>query len=170
METNELLEVGKKLIENWTESSNSPEEYRLDFWVKPENLNRVVQQLVENRWGYLITITGMDIPPVMNDENVESQPGMLEALYHFANDAAIITFRVKVPYTNPKIDSICNLIPSATIYEREVIELFGFDLINTPSTERLVLPDSWPKGVYPSRKSFTALPNQETENKELTNE
>lgn len=170
METNELLEVGNNLIENWIETSNTPEENRLDVWLFPENLKKMVQQLVENHWGYLITITGMDIPPVMIDENIEDQPGQLEAMYHFANEAAIITLRVKVPYSNPKIDSICDLIPSATIYEREIIELFGFDIVNTPTTDRLVLPDSWPEGVYPLRKSFTSLPNQETENKEQTNE
>jgi len=62
------------------------------------------------------------------------------------------------------------LIPSATIYEREAIELFGFDLVNTPSTDRLVLPDSWPDGVYPMRKSFTSLQPEEIEKKEPSNE
>lgn len=170
METIKLLESGKLFLEKWIESSSSPDEYRLDICVLSENIKPVVQSLVENRWGYLITITGLDIPPVYDQDNNEIQPGQLEALYHFANDAAIITIRVKVPYSNPQIDSICDLIPSATIYEREVIELFGFDLLNTPNSEKLILPDSWPEGVYPLRKSFTNLQDLETSKKEKSND
>ena len=170
METNEVLEKCQELLSDYIQSSNIPEENRLDIWVNPENLLNVIQTLVDLRWGYLMTITGMDVPPVLDQENVEVQPGYLEALYHFANEADVLTIRVKVPYSNPQIESICSLIPSATIYEREAIELFGFDLVNTPSTDRLVLPDSWPEGVYPLRKSFTSLPHEEIEKKEPSNE
>lgn len=170
MENNELLDKGKELFEDYIESSNFPEDNRLDIWVKPENLKKAIQALVENRWGYLITITGMDVPPVIDQDNIETQPGFIEAMYHFASDATVLTIRVKVPYSNPQIDSICDLIPSATIYEREAIELFGFDIVNTPSTDRLVLPDSWPEGVYPMRKSFSSLPNDKLEKQEATNE
>lgn len=170
METIKFLESGKLFLEKWIESSSSPDENRLDICILPENVKPVVQSLVENRWGYLITITGLDIPPLNDQENNEIQPGQLEALYHFANDAAIITIRVKVPYSKPQLDSICDLIPSATIYEREVIELFGFDLLNTPSTEKLILPDSWPDGIYPLRKSFTNLQDLDTSKKEKSND
>jgi len=170
MESTNFLESGKQILEKWIETSHTPDDNRLDIWVSPENLKPAVQILVENHWGYLITITGLDIPAVYDQENVEIQPGQLEALYHFANDAAIITIRVKVPYSKPQIDSICDLIPSATIYEREVIELFGFDLLNTPNTEKLILPDSWPDGVYPLRKSFTNLQDLVTSKKEQSND
>ncbi len=170
METNEVLEKCKEFLEKYIESSNYPEDNRLDIWVNPENITYVIEALIDQRWGYLMTITGVDVPPVVDQENVEIQPGCLEALYHFANEADVLTIRVKVPYSNPQIESICSLIPSATIYEREAIELFGFDLVNTPSTDRLVLPDSWPEGVYPMRKSFTSLQPEEIKKKEPSNE
>lgn len=170
MEAINLLESGKIILEKWIERSQTTDENRLDIWISTENLKPAVQSLVENHWGYLITITGLDVPPVHDKENNELQPGQLEALYHFANDADIITIRVKVPYSKPQIDSICDIIPSATIYEREVIELFGFDLLNTPNTEKLILPDSWPDGVYPLRKSFTNLNDLETSIKEQSND
>jgi Ni,Fe-hydrogenase III component G len=50
------------------------------------------------------------------------------------------------------------------------MELFGFDLLNTPNTEKLVLPDSWPEGVYPLRKSFTNLQDLESTTKEQPND
>jgi Ni,Fe-hydrogenase III component G len=170
MEAINLLESGKLILEKWIERSQTTDENRLDIWISTANLKPAVQSLVEIRWGYLITITGLDIPPVHDQDNNELQPGQLEALYHFANDADIITIRVKVPYSKPQIDSICEIIPSATIYEREVIELFGFDLLNTPNTEKLILPDSWPEGVYPLRKSFTNLQDLVTSNKEQSND
>jgi Ni,Fe-hydrogenase III component G len=170
METIKFLESGKLILEKWIERSQTTDENRLDIWISTANLKPAVQSLVEIRWGYLITITGLDIPPVRDQDNNELQPGQLEALYHFANDADIITIRVKVPYSKPQIDSICEIIPSATIYEREVIELFGFDLLNTPNTEKLILPDSWPEGVYPLRKSFTNLQDLVTSNKEQSND
>ena len=82
---------------------------------------------------------------------------MLEALYHFCQGAAITTLRVSAPYSNPHIPSVCSLIPSATLYERELMELFGFVCDNTTDPTRLVLPDDWPDGVYPLRKSFTGF-------------
>ena len=170
MEAINLLESGRLILEKWIERSQTTDENRLDIWISTANLKPAVQSLVEIRWGYLITITGLDIPPVHDQDNNELQPGQLEALYHFANDADIITIRVKVPYSKPQIDSICDIIPSATIYEREVIELFGFDLLNTPNTEKLILPDSWPEGVYPLRKSFTQLQDLETQKKEQSND
>jgi Ni,Fe-hydrogenase III component G len=30
-------------------------------------------------------------------------------------------------------------------------------VLGTPNTDRLVLSDDWPKGVYPLRKDFTGL-------------
>lgn len=170
MEAINLLESGKIILEKWIERSQTTDENHLDIWISTENLKPAVKSLVENHWGYLITITGLDIPPVNDHDKNEIQPGQLEALYHFANDADIITIRVKVPYSKPQIDSICDIIPSATIYEREVIELFGFDLLNTPNTEKLILPDSWPEGVYPLRKSFTNLQDLETSKKEQSND
>ena len=35
--------------------------------------------------------------------------------------------------------------------------MFGVDLLGTPDSDHLLLPDEWPNGVYPLRKSFTGL-------------
>jgi Ni,Fe-hydrogenase III component G len=41
------------------------------------------------------------------------------------------------------------------------MELFGVEIVGTPDTDRLVLPDDWPHGVYPLRKSFTGFDSEE---------
>jgi len=153
----ELLTQGKELITDYELSSVNPETNRLDVNIASKNLKSAVSSLVENQWGYLITITGMDHPQKFDDAGILQSDGRIEALYHFANGAAIITLRISVEYSNPKIDSICEIIPSASLYERELIELFGFDIFDTPDSSHLVLPDIWPENTYPLRKSFTGL-------------
>jgi Ni,Fe-hydrogenase III component G len=162
------LENGKNLLVNWIEETNTPEENRLDVWVSPENFKAAIKALVDAAWGYLITITGKDQPPVLDEKGIEQEPGKIIGLYHFAQEAAVLSICVKVPYDDPKLESICDLIPSATIYEREFMELFGVDLVDTPDRERLVLPDHWPEGVYPLRKNFKGMTEEEKLGKELS--
>jgi Ni,Fe-hydrogenase III component G len=69
----------------------------------------------------------------------------------------VATIRVPLEYKKARVDSICDIIPSATLYEREAAELLGIEFSGTPSTEHLLLPDDWPTGVYPLRKTFTGL-------------
>ncbi len=168
MDTLTRLENGKALVADWIVETQTPEENRLDVWVSPQHLKSAVAALVNDQWGYLMTITGKDQPPVLDEEGKPITPGMIIGLYHFAQEAAVLSICVKVPYEDPKLDSICELIPSATIYEREFMELFGVDLVDTPDRERLVLPDVWPEGVYPLRKDFKAMSEEEKLGKELS--
>ena len=63
-----------------------------------------------------------------------------------------------MPYDAARVPSVCGLVPAATLYERELGEMFGVTVEGTPVTDHLLLPDSWPQGVYPLRKSFSGLP------------
>ncbi len=166
--TTQALEQVKALLEPWAEQVDIPEEHRLDVTIKRENLLAAFCAMVENRWGYLATITALDRPPQppkpakKGEEEAEEQPqempeGSLEVLYHLCEGAAVCTLRVSVPYSDAVLPTICDVYPAATLDEREQMELFGVVFAGTPSTERLVLPDEWPDGVYPLRKSFTGL-------------
>ena len=151
------IELAIKYLEPFINSSTNPKEQHLDIFIDPENLKEAVKALVDQRWGYLIAITGLDIAPLVDENGDPTKEGEIEGLYHFANGPVVLTLRVKVPYSNPRLDSICELIPSATLYEREFIELFGVELTGTPDQSHLILPDCWPEDVYPLRKSFTGL-------------
>ncbi len=155
--TEELLTIGHELIKDFVLTSKYPEPNRLDVWIEASNLKAAVSTIIENHWGYLITITGMDQSPKIDDAGNQISEGKIEGLYPFANQDAILTLRTTVDYENPKFDSICEIIPSATIYEREFIELFGVEIVSTPDISHLVLPDVWPENTYPLRKSFTGL-------------
>lgn len=166
----ELLQSAKEVLQLWIESESTPENNRLDVVIKPNDIKNCVKALVVARWGYLSAITAMDRPEYSIDEATKvkvviPEKGNIEVLYHFCEGPAIVTLRAMLPYAQVRIDSICEIIPSATLYEREAGELLGIDFVGTPTTEHLLLPDNWPANVYPLRKAFTGLEKKKVEEK-----
>lgn len=130
----------------------------MDVVIEVQDLVPAVEELIKKKWGYLVAITGFDwIPKPPAEGEAPSGEGHLEALYHFAFGPEITTLRVKLPYENPMIPTICQLIPAASLFERELQELMGITVENTPNPDRLILPEDWPDGVYPLRKAFTGF-------------
>ena len=81
----------------------------------------------------------------------------IEVLYHFSYDpsAVIVTVRAMLKdKDNPHIDTITGVTKSAWWIEREIHELFGVEFDGNHDFRPLLLPDDWPKGVYPLRKNF----------------
>jgi Ni,Fe-hydrogenase III component G len=155
METEKLFTIAEALLKPWAKEYKRPDENRLDVYLSRDDLLESVKELTQARWGYLSAISGVDIVPP--DTEGEKQEGHLEVLYHFCNSAAVLSLRIDVPYSDAQVSSVCGIIPSATIYERELIELFGITVVDTPVPDHLLLPDDWPDGVYPLRKSFTGF-------------
>jgi len=151
MDTPELLQTAQSLLAPWTQKVVAPEPNRLDIYLVSENLVEAVRTIFSSGGWHLSAITGMDVPQSTDEE------GEIEILYHFCCDAAIVTLRVLVPYGLPEVPTVCGVIPSANLYERELIEMFGVIVDGTPNREKLLLPDDWPDYVYPLRKSFKGL-------------
>lgn len=145
METDTCLQTAAELLAPWAQETIEPEPGRVDVVVAPGDLVAAAHALMDARWGYLTAITGLD--PGEED-------GRLEALYHFACGAALVTLRVRVPRERPAVPSLIDVIPSVSFYERELMEMFGIVVEGTPNTDRLFLPEDWPDGVYPLRKDF----------------
>lgn len=169
MDTADLLLTAEELVAPYSQVVTNPERNRMDIVVSADKLTQAVSALLAAHWGYLAAITGLDYPGLSPAESDEKQwrrlteesdlasghhEGHIEALYHFNNMDATLTLRVLLRYNHPILPTLCDLIPSATLYERELIEMFGVTITGTPSTERLLLPDDWPDGVFPLRKSF----------------
>ena len=152
MNTQEALNQARELLQEWELESSSPEPFRYDLWIAQENFSTVIQTIHNAKWGYLCTITGVDRPA-----SEESETDVIDVMYHFAEGEAITTIHILLPYDNLRLPTVCDLIPSASIYEREVMEMLGIVLENTPDTNKLVLPDEWPDDIYPLRKSFKRL-------------
>ena len=78
----------------------------------------------------------------------------MEVLYHFCPGDAVIALRVRVPRANASLPSLCEVVPGAESFERELHEMFGIEMVGLTTPDRLYLPDDWPDGVYPMRKDF----------------
>ena len=93
-------------------------------------------------FAHLATISGVDLGETF------------EVIYHFSNDTTTINVRIQTPRSEPKIPSVCQIIPGAILYERELQDMFGLVVENIPDPRRLLLCDEWPQGQYPLRKDW----------------
>jgi Ni,Fe-hydrogenase III component G len=128
-------------------SWDRPEANRTDMVLVPEHHLPVISHLHQIQWGYLAAITGLDHGP---DE------AKLEVLYHYCSGAEVLTLRVRVNREQAALPSICSIVPHASVFERELSEMFGITVYGTPDDSRLFLPDDWPMERYPLRKDVVA--------------
>ena len=54
-----------------------------------------------------------------------------------------IRLRVMLDGTDPSVESITSVWPSASFYEREVFDLFGIRFEGHPNLRRIMMPDDW---------------------------
>jgi Ni,Fe-hydrogenase III component G len=146
--TEKALAIATELVENWVWKTRTekPEPNRLDVYLRSsEDLIPMTVGLRVQRLGYLAAITGIDL-------GADSRE--CELLYHFCTAAAIVTLRIRVPREGAIVPSLCSIIPSAEIFEREVAEMFGIGFQGLKNPDHLYLPEGWPEKVYPLLKDF----------------
>jgi len=116
---------------------------RISIKVERKHLNAVLSFLKEQLgFTHLGTITGLDL-----GEN-------FEVVYHLSSDAATVNVRILTPRSDPKVPSVCAVIPGAILYERELQDMFGMVIENIPDPRPLLLADDWPAGEFPLRKDW----------------
>jgi len=91
---------------------------------------------------HLSTITGLDAGEKM------------EMLYHFSTPGLCLTLRVRLPVDDPKVPTITGVYLNAESYERETMDLLGTKVEGLPPGRRYPLPDDWPVGDHPLRKTW----------------
>ncbi len=148
MNTEEILTLATGIVGSWdwaTEISR-PNPKQLDVKVKElKELVPIIVGLRVKRLGYLSAIVCMDLGAEANE---------MEVVYYFCPGDAIIALRVHVPRQGASLPSLCEVVPGAESFERELQEMFGIELIGLNTPDRLYLPDDWPDGLYPMRKDF----------------
>ncbi|MCM8759198.1 MAG: NADH-quinone oxidoreductase subunit C [Candidatus Omnitrophica bacterium] len=98
-----------------------PSPRRIFVSVAPEKLIETLKILKDDFGFYhLSTISGLD------------KITGFEVLYHLANSFVSLTVRVQIDRAKPEIISICEVIPGAILYEREIQDMFGIKVINIP--------------------------------------
>ena len=121
-----------------------PAPHRIFVAVEPGKLVALVAKLKTDLdcW-YVATISGVDKGPDY------------EILYHFGDTSGSINVRTLIPKSEPKLPSICAVIPGAILYERELQDMFGIIVENLPDPRPMLMSDDWPAGNFPLRKDWT---------------
>jgi NADH:ubiquinone oxidoreductase subunit C len=90
------------------------------------------------RLYHLSTITGMD------------QGKEIALLYHFWEGRRFVQVRTAVPKDSPRLPSISDSLPAATLYEAEIQDLLGVAFEGNPYLgKKLLLPDNYPAEAPP---------------------
>lgn len=146
--TSETLALAKEIATSlfWSLETVEPEPDRLDVYLtSADDLLPLVAAMRVKRLGILAAITGLD---------PGSEVDQYFVLYHFCAGAAVITLRLPVSRRTPVVPTLSQIVPSAEIFERELMEMFGINVNGLPTREHLYLPDDWPEATYPLRKNF----------------
>jgi len=98
-------------------------------------------------------IHGIGISHVVSLTAIDTESGFELQLQ--LGRGTIVSLKVILPAESPELATVADLLPGASVHEREVHDILGINFKNSPDQSRLILPDDWPAGVYPLRKSFT---------------
>ena len=142
MSSNPLDEIKKELGDLLLEAKIERPR-RLIILLKREGFKEGFSKLIQLLGiKFISTITGVDLKD------------KIELIYHLWCEklGSMVSVRVQVPRDDPRIPTITDLIPGATLYEREVHDMLGVVFEGHPKLERLILPEDWPDGVHPLRK------------------
>ena len=120
-----------------------PNKKRIYITVEKEDIESAVDTVFNKMGARYIIVTGID-----NFHN-------FELLYHFSFDSegVVVSLRVFLEKENPEIKSLTKIIPGISWIEREVWELLGINFVGHPNLKHLLLPQDWPEGNYPLRKT-----------------
>lgn len=92
----------------------------------------------------LCAITGLDLGATLG------------VVYHLARPSGIVlNLATALPKEKPVLQSVTARFPAAACYERELVDLLGFQVQGLPEGPRYPLPDNWPAGQHPLRKDWT---------------
>ncbi|RLI28350.1 NADH-quinone oxidoreductase subunit C [Candidatus Bathyarchaeota archaeon] len=119
---------------------------RVFFYAPPEYYKEVVRFLAEKLgFVHLQAITATDL-----GDEIEVMPHLGRGL--------TVSVRTRVPKDKPVVDSVVDVIPGASVHEREAHDMLGVEFRGNPNLTRILLPEDWPKGVYPLRRETKLTP------------
>jgi NADH:ubiquinone oxidoreductase 27 kD subunit len=139
--------IVRKLVDNFellNERCHIQRERRIFAEVPKGIILEVISYAKEKLdFSMLCTITGLDL----GEE--------LQAIYHLTNNCGmVLSLKINVPKDNPVIESVTPIYRGASFYERELVDMFGFEVKELPPGYRYPLPDWWPVDQHPLRKDW----------------
>ncbi len=115
-----------------------------------EELRVYAERLAECGYRLFLSLIGVDDPELnaIRLTYIASCP---------TNPGLVAGIEVAVPRSRPEAPSLREVWPGVDMQEREVHEMLGVLFIGNPDLRHLLLPDDWPRGVYPLRKDFKVV-------------
>lgn len=89
------------------------------------------------------------------DERLKRNKFEINCVFAYHKRGIWVTVTTDIEPENPSFDSLAKSMHSASLFEREMREMFGIEPRGNPDLRRLNLHDEvWPQGSYPLRKDF----------------
>ncbi|MEM3382884.1 MAG: NADH-quinone oxidoreductase subunit C [Nitrososphaerales archaeon] len=153
MNENEISEALKsKFGNNILETKTSKR--RVFINISTKVYKDVIRYLVEELgFNHVQTITGVDVG------------NFIEIMPHLGRGVTV-TVKTRIEKNRPALSTITDIVPGASVHEREIHDILGVVFEGHPNLTRIILPENWPEGVYPLRKDYT--PEQPVPMKEVS--
>ena len=145
------------------ERADVPSDNRLFVFVERAAVKSICRHIFRDLDARYVISIGVDDRPF-------SGKFLVAHNFAFDNDHLLCSVLTYLPASDPKIDSITEVVPAASWAEREMRDLVGIEPVGHRYLKRLVLPDGWPEGVHPLRKdiSWNQVPEDFNEDREFT--
>lgn len=133
----------ENILDNYTDDTEIVQDRRLVASLKKEDYKDFFSDLREKDLRYLAAITGTD----MGNE--------FEIIYHISiDDGTLFDAKVTVEKEDGKLDTVTDIFPGAILYERELMDMLGLEIVDHPDPRRLFLADDWPEDKHPLRRGM----------------
>ncbi|VAX30781.1 NADH-ubiquinone oxidoreductase chain C [hydrothermal vent metagenome] len=149
MTSNEVIEKIKSLV---GDDIQEGQVHLGDAVVKvaPDSFQKVAKILKEDadlNFEYLSDIRGVDYL----DQDREPRFEAVYELHSFEHNHSV-RVRVGLEEENPSVPTVSDLWKGALYPERELFDMFGFDVPGHPDLRRIIMPDEWEGN--PLRKDY----------------
>jgi NADH-quinone oxidoreductase subunit C len=113
--------------------------------IDPAAVRQVLARLRDGGYSFLASVHGVDYHP--------HEP-RLGVLYELLDMGRVdrITVKLRVPTSDPEVDSVTPQWPTAELQEREVYDMFGVVFRGHPDLRRVLMPEDY-EG-HPQRRDF----------------
>jgi NADH-quinone oxidoreductase subunit C len=139
--------LARELRESDPDSVSDTEFFRnkAALHVPPAAIRPVLASLREKGFTFLVSVHGLDYYP--EEPRLGVQYELLDM-----QELDRITVKLRVPTSEPHVDSVTPDWPTADHQEREVYDMFGVIFDGHPDLRRILMPEDY-EG-YPQRRDF----------------
>ncbi len=148
----EDITIGKRLKAKYPDAVLDGKTFRgeLTININKDFIQRAAEFLYkdsESAFDYLSDLCGVDLSRLDRSNN-------FEVVYHLYSTKLNhrVRLKVKIPSSDPSIDTVTNVWKTADWHEREAYDMFGIIFNGHPNLERILTPDGF-EG-HPLRKDY----------------